>query len=703
MQIFSLNSKKKSPKKIATSSSRQSDDLQNNNNNILNSTKKDQKPIISYYDIRVDSPYKDLILIQGTPLESTPISLSGKLIFSLNEDTEVKRIKLRLTGRFKLEFLQMSRKKGTGGMTSIVKEQQTLIECEWDNLLRSSKGHITVNNISGYNISGNNNNNNNNNSNSDRSNENISDTNYNNDSGNDNNSGSSTPIEIDHQNKKANKKFRISGKQGKRTTQMLELPEDGYSGTPYPDLNNDNKKYTFLLRRGNYELPFVIQLPSDIPETVEGLQSSSILYSMEGVIERRKKTNLMMLNETDKRNLNAILSASSSIISSGYDSSAFNQSLNLGSKIFTKYKYLRVLRTLSTDNLAMQEEMSVGNTLIDKLQYEIKIPSRAIPIGGRTPIQIKIFPFQKNYMLNKISISLIQMYSMKDSDNQVYEDEVVVNRQSMVEFGDLVEQGTNRLIDKFELFSEIQLPDDLRRVTQDCDIKNDYIHVHHKLMFHIILKRTLPGENTPKNLEIKANIPILLFVSPQLPMKGRLVLFDQITGKIHFRAGKLVQLFSPINNNNNITNLNNLHLGTQQELNYNWFGDQLGYNTLNINAINNNGNSVPPPNYQERTNDQLIQQLEGILPTTDLLNSSMTISGSAANAVNDSGNFHITNITTSEQQQQQQQQPPSIQNGNSNDNITHSNETTEIYEQPPPLLSQWSDQSDTIPEYSETP
>jgi len=697
MQIFSLNSKKKSPKKIVpttTSSSRQSDDLQNCNdsnnttNNTLSNTKKDPKPIISYYDIRLDSPYKDLILIQGTPLESTPISLSGKLIFSLNEDTEVKRIRLRLTGRFKLEFLQMSRKKGTGGMTSIVKEQQTLIECEWVNLLRSSKGNITINNIGGYDSNYNN----------DRSNETVTNTN----TSTGNNSGVITPNETDNQTKKTNKKFKISSKQGKRNAQLLKLPEGGFSGTPYIDLKDDNTKYTFLLRKGNYELPFMIQLPSDIPETVEGLQSSSILYSMEGVIERRKKTNLMMLNETDKKNLNAILSASSSIISSGYDSSVFNQSLNLGSKIFTKYKYLRVLRTLSTDNLAMQEEMSVGNTLTDKLQYEIKIPSRAIPIGGRTPIQIKIFPFQKNYMLNKISVSLIQMYSMKDSDNQIYDDEVVINRQSMTEFGDLVENGTNRLIDKFELFSEVQLPDDLRRVTQDCDIKNDYIHVHHKLIFHIILKRTIPGENTPRNLEIKANIPILLFVSPQLPMKGRLVLFDQMTGKIHFRAGKLVQLFPLMNNsnnNNNTTNLHNLHIDTQHEINYNWVGDQLGYSPI-PNNNNNNNNLAPPPNYQERTNDQLIQHLEGIIPTTDQVYNSMTRPGLAANDLDDGGNFQIADIITSEQQPQQR---PLAPNSNNNENIAQRDATTESYEEPPPLLANWSNQSDNIPEYSETP
>ena len=667
MQIFSLSSKKKSPKKTSKTS-KSSEDLRNgtevstsnsnNGNTGLGSTsKKETKPIISYYDIRIDSPYKDLILIQGTPLESQPITLSGKLIFSLNEDIQVKRIRLRLVGKFKLEFLQMSKKKGSGGMTSIVKEQQSLIECEWDNLLRTPKGYINVNNIGGYNT----------NSNSDSAtgvNSTIRDTITNE---NDINSpGTESPI------KKNNNKFRISSKQGKKSTKTFNLPDGGYSGTPYPDLKNNNTKYTFTLSKGNYELPFTIQLPSDIPETVEGLQSSSILYTMEGIIDRRKKTNLMMLNETDKRNLNAILSTSSSIISSGYDSNVFSQSLNLGSKVFTKYKYLRILRTLSSDNLAMQEEMSVGNTLLDKLQYEIKIPSRAIPIGGKTPIQIKIFPFQKNYMLSKISLSLLQYYSMKDSDNQIYEDEVVINRQSMTEFGDLVEVGTNRLIDKFELFSEIQLPDDLRRVTQDCDIKNDYIHVHHKLLFHIILKRTAPGETIAKNLEIKASIPVLLFVSPQLPMKGRLVLFDQMTGKIHFRAGKLVSLFPNISINNN----NVMPTGSLPH-DYQWVGDPSRYFTTDMNP-----SAMPPPNYQERTNDQLIQHLEGVIsnPLDDI---------PVGQILEDNGGNNLD----------QSEQLPIRSNY-----VSNINEVTNSEQLPPPIESNWHNRDNaSIPEYSETP
>lgn len=68
---------------------------------------------ISYFDIRINSPYKDIVLIQGSPLELSPIPLSGNLAISVKNELVVKKISLRLVGKFKLEFLQVGRYKRT--------------------------------------------------------------------------------------------------------------------------------------------------------------------------------------------------------------------------------------------------------------------------------------------------------------------------------------------------------------------------------------------------------------------------------------------------------------------------------------------------------------------------------------------------------------------------------------------------------------
>lgn len=52
-----------------------------------------------YFDVRIKSPYKNIVLIQGSPLESAPIPLHGHLVFSLPEHLTIKKISLKLAYR----------------------------------------------------------------------------------------------------------------------------------------------------------------------------------------------------------------------------------------------------------------------------------------------------------------------------------------------------------------------------------------------------------------------------------------------------------------------------------------------------------------------------------------------------------------------------------------------------------------------------
>ncbi|CAI4062822.1 hypothetical protein N7582_002227 [Saccharomyces uvarum] len=520
---------------------------------------------ISYFDIRINSPYKDIVLIQGSPLELSPIPLSGNLAISVKNELVVKKISLRLVGKFKLEFLQVGRyKKNSSSLASLVKEKRKIFECYWDNLLVSAKGDIliggeeTENHPSG-NSSGNT-------------------------SGQDTDIGGS-PLFLSKRSLSSpvfNKIIRRKTHSSHRT--MLELPENGVTGTPFEGLNknarssnnssnsssNNNKdgstgSYLFLLKRGNYELPFNAMLPPEVCETIEGLQSGSILYSFEAVIDGRQ------LWESDVTSSSASASAS-----------ATGTGIRTKNKIIVKkYKYLRILRTLSMDNLAMQEEISVGNTWRDKLQYETSIPSRAVPIGSTTPVKIKIFPFEKNIRLDKIEMALIQYYAMKDGSAQIYDDELAVMKTThLADFGPLT--------DKLDVDCPFAIPDNLKQITQDCCVHDNLIRVMHKLQVRILLQRQVDGEY--KNLEIKAQLPLLLFISPHLPMKGRLVLFDKHDGKIHFRPGELVPLFADTCPAPGLTP-----------------GPALASTTV---AATAHLVLPPPPNYHESTSDHLVPALQ---------------------------------------------------------------------------------------------
>lgn len=469
------------------------------------------KAPLVYCDIRVDSPYKDLVLIQGSPLESNPVPLNGRLLFSLAQDMLVKKISLKLVGKFKLDFLQMGRDNNRSGVASIVKDQKTVLETRWDNLLVSSKGNTVIGDDAHY-------------------------------------TGEVGRRELAKRSLSSPVVNRLIKK---NSNHILELPTNGVTGTPYKDLySSSSSSYVFHLPKGNYDLPFHVVLPSEIMETVEGLQSGSLLYNFEARIERKRKS-----------------SSVTSLLIEDLDS------LHLNQAYLTTYKYLRIFRTLAPDDLTLQQEVSVEATCAGKVQYEVCIPSKAIAIGDTTQIHIKLFPFQKGYILEKVNASLLQFYAVRNSAGQIYDDQQVMTKQSLTEFGELIGNPERLLTGVTEINSIFQMPDNLKKITQDCDLRGDLIQVRHKLAITIVLTRSV---DPTKRLEIKANLPISLYISPLVGMKGRLVLFDNSNGNIHFRAGELVPLFTD------------------------------GSSTPQ--RVSSPGPAPAPPNYQDRLKDFLVER-----------------------------------------------------------------------------------------------
>lgn len=100
-------------------------------------------PII--FDIRVASGFQNVTLIYGSSIDTDLEVLKGDVVFSLPESLHVKRISLRLVGKFKLEFLQVGQHKNNN-LASIVKEEQTIFEANWNNLLVDREGVISSGN-----------------------------------------------------------------------------------------------------------------------------------------------------------------------------------------------------------------------------------------------------------------------------------------------------------------------------------------------------------------------------------------------------------------------------------------------------------------------------------------------------------------------------------------------------------------------------
>ncbi|CAL9737817.1 arrestin-related trafficking adapter 5 [Monosporozyma servazzii] len=526
---------------------------------------KGQTVRVKDHEICIDSPYKDMILIVGHPLENDKIPLNGMIKFCINVDKlVVKKVSLKLTGQFKLEFVQIGTKNSNTKGVAVVKERSPIFECQWDNLMRSQDGDVTMH-INSIDQGG--------------------------------SDAAASP------NKKRFK-LKRNGSGGSGSVTVDVTPENLMSVIDQDRVAGTKVQYRFSF--GEYCIPFRAMLPNDIPATIEGLQSGSILYTLESNIDCKYNT-FNTDNELDNDGNGSTGPSGVSIGSSANLMGTYNARMSQ----YHTYKYLRILRTMNVNNLNIDEEMVVSNTLRDRLQYEIKIPSRAIAIGGDVNIDIKIFPFTKQLRLNKISVMMIQQYFIKDLKGAVYDNEITIFKKSMRSFGSLL-LDDNRLYKELQLNSTISLPGDLKSVTQSCSIRDEkYIQVIHKLRFQLQFKRYDAELNEWKNLEIRANLPIIVYVSPYVNIKGRLVFYDQMNGKIHFRTGEMIELFENSGGGQ----------GPVQRGQYEYYDEDMSHK--------------PPPTYEEYNRDQLV-----VLPVSINGVSNTTVSD---NAVSDS---HTDELTT---------------------------------------------------------
>lgn len=377
--------------------------------------------------------------------------LAGHLVFSLPDTLSVKKINLKLVGKYKLDFLEvLSHSRST--VSSPVKQEAVVFEIDWDNLLVNAEGVTKIGTDTKVSIGA-------------QGEQRVS--------GRNTISGSSTNL-----GKKSSPPKRL---QRANAPSSLTLPVNGVSGTPFENVSTPNGT-SFVLPGGNYDLPFKCVLPGDIPETVEGLMAGSVLYKFEASIDR----------------------------------GSFKSPIN-------KYKYFRIFRTLSSDNLQLSETMSIGKTWPGKVQYEVSIPARAVPIGGKSPLNILLVPLIKGMKLGPVKAQIIQYYAFRGVTGDVYDDQQTILDLTMT-------QMENHLLDdKLSIESFIDIPSNLKKATQDCDLKEDLIKVRHKLKVQINLVQ--PNGHVS---ELRANLPISLFISPNADITGRTIVLDK-HGKIHFR------------------------------------------------------------------------------------------------------------------------------------------------------------------------
>ncbi|QQK42501.1 HECT-type ubiquitin ligase-interacting protein creD [Penicillium digitatum] len=232
------------------------------------------------------------------------------------------------------------------------------------------------------------------------------------------------------------------------------------------------KGKTELLPAGNYEYPFDVVLEGSMPESVEGLADTWVMYRFKAEIGRKYVKDIVAR------------------------------------------KPLRIIRTLDPSALELSHAMSVDNIWPNKIEYSISTPTKAIVFGTAINVDFKLIPLLKGLRIGQITSQLIETHdlTLNPEDPDSIRNTYKVTRTILTDEHELDE-------DKIEIIDEeaegyqctriLDMPQTLTRCLQDTDTKG--IKVRHKLKFRIQLHN--PDGHIS---ELRATLPVSIFISPHL-------------------------------------------------------------------------------------------------------------------------------------------------------------------------------------------
>lgn len=251
------------------------------------------------------------------------------------------------------------------------------------------------------------------------------------------------------------------------------------------------------LGKTNHEWPFEFIVPGDTPETVDGLPESSIRYVLRATVARGK----------------------------------FSVDLHAS-------KHLRIVRTLDPAALELSHNMTVENIWANKIEYSIVVPQKAVVFGTGIPVEMRLTPLLKGLRIGTVRCKLVESVHLsipgengisdktssesREIDTWTYE----VNQDHLLQ--DVIENVEDAAQDYFGLKEILPLPKSLKSCLQDCETQG--IKIRHRLKFNISLHN--PDGHIS---ELRATLPVTLFLSPNVPLDENGNLLDQ-TPDMNFSA-----------------------------------------------------------------------------------------------------------------------------------------------------------------------
>lgn len=404
---------------------------------------------LTYFDIRLKSRgLKNTILVQGNEAEVENIPIEGHVKLLTKQDLHIKKVKLVLTGEYVVDYYNNSTDPLCTGQ---VTERNCVLKVVWPNLLCSANGELQYGDYGDSIIKY-------------KKAESAK------------HSAVNSSIDLKSFGKENSPKPGSAPKRPgfsstkslphlfkKEESSIIKIPRSGVDGTPYPSNGNPtSESHSFLLPNGNYSMPFHIYLPSNVPETIEGLSIGKIRYKLECLVERGRFE-----------------------------------------RAFKKSRYFRICRTLHHTSMNLTDSIEFNNTWPEKIEFNLTLPHKGVALGSKVHIKLTIVPLTKGLSFKSMYGEVVQHAHLTGMWGKSPEFETVTEKQKMtLHQADIHD-------DHWVIKSTMMAPSSLRKITQTCTLKNEIISVRHRIriMIHI---RNADGHVS----ELRANLPVVLYLNP---------------------------------------------------------------------------------------------------------------------------------------------------------------------------------------------
>lgn len=258
-----------------------------------------------------------------------------------------------------------------------------------------------------------------------------------------------------------------------------------------------------ILAAGNYEFPFHVILEGSMPESVEGLSDTYVTYRFKAEIGRKYAKDIVVR------------------------------------------KPLRIIRTLDSSALELSHAMSVENIWPNKIEYSISTPTKAVIFGTSIRVDFKLIPLLKGLKIGQIVSQLIESHDLTlnpedpDSVRNTYKNtRTIVNDEH-----ELSDEDNMEIIDEaaegYQFSRFLDLPKTLTRCLQDTDTRG--IKIRHKLKFRVQLLN--PDGHIS---ELRATLPVSIFISPNLAIDDNNNLVDQTPQSAQRAVNDIAQQAPPL-------------------------------------------------------------------------------------------------------------------------------------------------------------